>query len=208
METLSNTAKQEKNKLSTDSVFLIALDIRIPDVTEVIRIVNNNENIVWNGKTYQAFPFELKEFNEATSGEVSEFTLEVGNANNVIGTYIRQYDAYVKNNGFQAITVSLHVLNTNNLSSALSEITHETTLTKPTVSYQNVTFLLGGINAYNKTIHRKMYKNNCAWNFKGVKCGYIGTATTCNKTLARCKQLSNQKRFGGFPTIGNRGISL
>lgn len=208
MENISQVAKEEKNKLNTDSVFLIALEITIPDVVDPIKIVNNNEDIVWNGVTYQAFPFEIEEFSDNTAGEITEFQIKVGNANNIIGSYLRVYDAYVKNNGFEPIQVSMSVINTNNLSSATPEIQHLTTLIKPSISYEQVTFTLGGVNAYNKTVHKKMYRNNCRFKFKSTQCGYSGSATTCNKTYSRCKELSNQTRFGGFPLIGNKGVSL
>lgn len=206
MQDLSNIAKAEKNKLNSNSVFLIALDITIPDVAETIHIINNNEDVVWNGTTYQAFPFTLDDIKETSSGEVSEFNLQVSNANNVIGTYVRQYDAYVKNNGFEAIDVTLSVINTNNLASATPEIQHKATLIKPTISREQVTFTLGGVNAYNKTVHNRMLRNGCRFRFKSVQCGYTGSATECNKTYSRCQELNNQTRFGGFPLIGNKGV--
>ncbi|MBI1776063.1 MAG: hypothetical protein HYR63_12020 [Proteobacteria bacterium] len=37
--------------------------------------------------------------------------------------------------------------------------------------------------------------------FKGPNCGYTGSETACNFTFARCQQLGNQLRFGGFPDL-------
>jgi phage-related protein len=39
-------------------------------------------------------------------------------------------------------------------------------------------------------------------------CGFYddGTETNCNRTFARCKELGNEERFGGFPAIGSYGI--
>ena len=34
--------------------------------------------------------------------------------------------------------------------------------------------------------------------FKGPQCGYAGSETECDRTLARCTALSNSARFGGF----------
>lgn len=34
-----------------------------------------------------------------------------------------------------------------------------------------------------------------------TECGYAGAETTCNKTFQRCRELLNQQRFGGFPSI-------
>jgi len=43
----------------------------------------------------------------------------------------------------------------------------------------------------------------CRWRFKGTECGYFGVPVpdTCTKTLARCIELNNVERFGGFPAI-------
>lgn len=206
MLTISDVAKYEKNKLTSDSVFLIALDITIPDVAEVIHIVNNNENITWNETEYIAFPFSIDEMNEGTSGEVSEFTLSVSNINNVIGNYIRQYDTYVKNNSFEPISVTISVINTNNLDSETPEVQHKTVLISPSLSRTNATFTIGGVNAYTKIVNSRMLRNACRWKFKGLQCQYSGIESKCNKTFLRCKELGNVARYGGFPTIGNKGV--
>lgn len=203
----SSQTIQDKNAIATDAVFLIALDIDIPTYP-TIRIVNNNEDITWNGNTYQQFPFELDEIRETSSGEIPEFTLNISNVNNVIGTYIRQYDAYVKNNGFEPILVSISVVNSKNLADPTPEIQHNTTLLKPSITRERVSFKLGGVNSYNKNVNSRMFRNSCRWKFKSNRCGYTGIETTCNKTFARCKELSNQLRFGSFPTISNKGVIL
>ena len=41
---LSNTTKTEKNKLNSNSVWLVMLEISIPSVPETLRIVNNNDD--------------------------------------------------------------------------------------------------------------------------------------------------------------------
>jgi hypothetical protein len=37
--------------------------------------------------------------------------------------------------------------------------------------------------------------------FKGPNCGYAGSQTECNFTAARCLELGNIARFGGFPDL-------
>ena len=41
----------------------------------------------------------------------------------------------------------------------------------------------------------------CSYVFKGTRCGYAGATTSCDHTLATCTALSNQTRFGGWPTL-------
>lgn len=60
MLSLSAIAKSEKNKMSTDGVFVLLLELRIPmDDVDPIYVCRNTEDITWNGKTWQAFPFEI-----------------------------------------------------------------------------------------------------------------------------------------------------
>jgi lambda family phage minor tail protein L len=40
-----------------------------------------------------------------------------------------------------------------------------------------------------------------AGKWQATECGYAGAETTCNKTFQRCRELANQRRFGGFPSI-------
>ncbi len=41
----------------------------------------------------------------------------------------------------------------------------------------------------------------CTYTFKGSRCAYAGATTSCDHTLATCTVLSNQTRFGGWPTL-------
>jgi hypothetical protein len=47
----------------------------------------------------------------------------------------------------------------------------------------------------------RFMKDFCFKQFKGVECGYAGATTTCNRTLAACRALNNQVRYGGFPGL-------
>jgi len=51
---------------------------------------------------------------------------------------------------------------------------------------------------------------SCRWKiFKGTECGYAGAETECDRSYARCDELSNTDNFGGFrwlPSIQNKSI--
>jgi len=38
------------------------------------------------------------------------------------------------------------------------------------------------------------------------RCGYTGSETSCDRSYARCKELNNSKRFGGFIGVGATGF--
>lgn len=56
---LSATAVASMNSQQTGEVWLILLTITHPDLPATLRFVNNNEDIVSNGQTFTAFPFEI-----------------------------------------------------------------------------------------------------------------------------------------------------
>lgn len=204
---ISNIAKVEKNKLSTNSVFLVMLEINIPSVEETIRIVSNTEDIVWNSHTWQKFPFEPEEIQESANAERSEFTIKVSNVNNIIGQYVRQYDVYIKQNGYEAVECVLYVVNSKDLENTNPLTSHNLTLTKSSLDHFEVRFTVGARDTYNSRIpNTRMFPNNCRYRFKSIECGYAGAQIDCDNTLSRCRELNNSGRFGGFPAIGNKSV--
>ena len=218
---LSSTAITEKNLLATDSIWYIALEITIPGVGTPVRVVANNENITWDGETWIAFPFEIEEIGEESKGEVPEVNLRVSNVSRTMETYLQDFDAYTKTNGYTPITVAIYCLNSKNLASATPESVHYFELIQPKTDPLWATFRLGAANPFNKRFPRhRLLKNHCRFIFKGALCGYSGSGTTCDKTLTTCRtftdsayhdppdSLGNAKRYGGTPGVGSGGIRL
>ena len=208
---LSLTAIQEKNKLGTDSVFAVLLDITIPGIAEHIMITSNGDDIVWVGDTYLAFPFEIGELNEDGKGELPQWVITLDNRQRVIEQYLQQYDNYLKANGIDGneIKCVCHVVNTKDLANPEAVKTVYFELSQPTTTPETATFTLEADSPFNITApKRRFIKSFCYWKFKGVECGYTGAQTTCDKTLTRCKELVNSTRFGGFPGVGNGGVRL
>lgn len=206
---LSTTTKLEKNKLNSDSVWLSMLEISIPSVAETLRIVNNNDDVNWNGQTWIKFPFELDEISQTSNAETSQFQIKVGNVKNIIGQYIRQYDAYVKTNGFESITVTLYIVNSKDLANTTPVYSTNLILTTSSLNHLEVSFTVSARDLYRaRTPLTRMFPNSCSSKFKSTLCGYTGAETYCNKTLSRCRQLANSNRYRGFPAIGNSGVSI
>lgn len=206
---LSNITKTEKNLLNSNSVWFTMLEIKIPSVTETLRIVNNNEDVTWKGFTWLKFPFELDEISQTANAETSQFQIKVGNVKNIIGQYIRQYDVYVKTNGFESIKVTLYIVNSKDLANPTPVYTTNLILTTSNLNHLEVSFTVSARDLFRaRTPQTRMFPNSCRFKFKSTLCGYTGSATQCNKTLSRCRELQNSKRFGGFPAIGNKGVSI
>mgnify|MGYP003394431837 CR=1 FL=1 len=210
---LSSIAISEKNKLVADSVFLVALKITIPGIVNPVRIVNNSENVTWLGETWVAFPFTINEISEAT-GEVPRVDIQISNVSRVMDVYLEFYDAYIKANGYTPITVNIYVINTAVIANngyADPEVEHIFELKQPKADSKWATFTLGASNPYNRRFpQNRILKNHCRFRFKGTDghCGYTEAETSCNHTLARCRELINSPRFGGFPGVGKGGFEV
>lgn len=215
MLTLNSIAIQEKNKLASDSVFCVALEITIPNIVETIKVVGNSEDVVWNGATWTAFPFEIEEISDVSSGEVPRVDVRVANVNRVFEAYLQDYDTYCKTNGFSPIEVSIYVINTAVIADnpvADAEVEHQFELKQPKTNSQWATFTLGASNPFSRRFpQNRILKNHCRFRYKGSdgRCGATtATFTTCSHTLTACRQRNNSVRFGGAPGVGSGGFDV
>lgn len=200
MLSISAVSRAEKNKLSTDSVFLIMLEIQLPSV---VRLVYNNEDITWKGNVWQSFPMKLGEANEESNGSDPNLSVQVDNVAQGMTYYVE--DA----KGAVGTPVILRVVNSENLPNGEADLEEYYVVTECKVNEQWVTFTLG--NEYSARTRRPLYrymKNNCPFAYKGLRCGYSGGIASCQHTLQDCRNHGNSERFGGFPGIDQKGVYI
>lgn len=196
MLTLSEAGIIEKNKLATDGVWLLAVEAQIPDNT--LYLVNNTENVTLGGKEYTAFPFSLEDISE-DGKELPNVKLTVSNVTGTIQRYVEE------NNGLGGMKVVLRVYHTR--IPDVAEVEEHFVVTGVTCDVEWVTFTLGTDFSFTRRFPPvRMMKDYCPFKFKGVECGYKGSAQKCNKTLKRCRELGNNTRFGGEATIPQGGL--
>ena len=196
MLALSEASIIEKNKLSTDGVWLLALEAQIPGNT--LYLVNNTEDVTLGGQRYVAFPFSLEDITE-DGKELPNVRLTVSNATGTIQRYVE------RNNGLGGMKVVLRVYHTSIPDAA--EVEEYFVVTGVTCDVEWVTFTLGTDFSFTRRFPPvRMMKDYCPFKFKGVECGYRGAAQQCNKTLKRCRELGNNIRFGGEATIPQGGL--
>lgn len=212
MRTLSSIAIVEKNKLVTDSVFIVLMAITVPGLGSPIRITSNNETVSWQGYSWTPFPFDMDELVEESKGEVPQIVVKVGNVSRAMEQYLQDYDSYCKTNGFSPISCDIYVVNSKNLGSATPEVQHTFDLKQTGTNAEWASFTFGANNIWNRRAPlNRIMRNQCRWIFKSTECGYAGATTTCNKTLSACRAMtggSNSVRFGGFPGVGNKGVRI
>lgn len=201
---LSTAAILEKNALANTGAWLILIEIVFPDATTV-RVCSNTENVVWpsgGGDTYVAFPFELEEYGDSAKGERPKVTVKIGNPSRVMEAYMEA------GNGGVGAEVALRVVHSAHLDLSDAELELDFICVDARADSQWAYFTLGAnVLADKRWPRNRIFKGFCRYKtFKGTQCGYAGAETVCDRTLTRCRELSNSERFGGAPGVGRRGI--
>ena len=200
----------EKNRLETEYVWLIFLDIVLPDGTPLY-LVRNNEDTTFISTVYTAIPFTLEPTKENSKGVIPTVSLKISNVTRVIQAYMEAQ------NGGVGSDVKVRVLNSKDLSGGtdLAELELDFTVLSSHSDTKWVTFLLGAGSPLNKRFPLDRYiASHCRFRFDNLPgkeglspdCGYSGVETTCNRTLSDCQDRNNSARFGGFMGLGKGGV--
>lgn len=201
LPSLAAVAALEKNKIATTNAFLILIEVQFEGTT--IRVVNNNQDIEWpagSGQVWVSFPFRLGDITEDSRGELPSWQLKISNVSKTMERYLEQYK------GGTDVKVVLRVVMSEHLDLA-EPVIHETFSVENTSSDALWSmFNLGPAFSTKQRFPPETYRKNfCQFKFKGIRCGYNGSAAECNKTLKRCRELGNSVRFGGEPGISGEG---
>lgn len=191
------------SKADQTSPWLILLDVVLPD-SSVLYLVNNNEDIVFQGNTYLAFSFSFSGHGQDSKGKIPSVTITMSNVTGVIQQYMEA------NNGLVGCPVTLRLVHVDHLAEDYSSLTLNLEILAPSANAKTASFVLGPPNPLKKRFPVDQYiAMHCRFAFKtDPRCGYTGTATECNRTLDQCRALGNSGRFGGHPGLDGRGVRL
>jgi hypothetical protein len=203
---LSLGAVVEKNLIASDKAYLVCLEIDVRDpstnvVHEVIRIVNNTEDVTVNSSVYSAFGFSIDLKSE--SGGQPTVGISIEDVTRAIHAKMQAYGGGI---GFY---VRIMIVSENDLSSPPEIVENFEVISSSTSDYM-ISWTLGTQNLLaRKFPNRRQLKDRCTWEFKGEQCGYAGADATCDYSLQGangCGVKNNSKRFGGFPGIRSNGM--
>jgi phage-related protein len=206
-KSLSVASVVEKNRLSSDTPWLICLDIDVidpatSDKVETLHIVRNTEAITFNGFEYQPanFDIELKE----ESGSQQSIKLGI---KDYTGTVQRRMQDYGGGVGFN---VGIMVVNAGALNQPPEIVENFEVVGAESGNYE-CTFSLGAENNIARTFpRRRQTKDYCQWRYKGEQCGYTGSMPSCDLSLKGangCAAHQNVIHFGAFPGINSRDVN-
>ena len=191
----------EKNKLFSGGAFLELLKIVMSENSQTLRIVNNNEDVIWDGQTWQKFQFQAGDFSESNEGETPQVTVKVSNILRAVQGHVENTDK-----GLVGDVVSYYLIHSDNLLENTPVISQNFTILGVKCDENWVEFLLGAENFFLRAFPINMYKRMiCRYKspdgFKGIRCGYSGGESLCDRTFSTCISYGNQARFGGQPSI-------
>jgi len=199
---------ERKNLLGDTGAWIVLLEVIIPPMgglteKEILRFASDNRKdyVRWNGYDWVCFPFDIDTIGESSKNEVPKIVVKVSNINRMVQYYVEQA------NGGVGATVNLYVVHSEHLDVVNNVPKWTFDVNGTSTDEEWCRFELGASSPYNMNFPKhKVLKNFCRWEFKSVECGYTGSATECDRSLTRCKELNNTERFGNCPGVGRRGL--
>ena len=203
---ISTEAIREKNRVRSQGVFLLLLEVVYDQAVDPARFVWNTEDVVWGGYTWHRAAFDLGEISETKESELPSVDLVVYDILRVLIPALADYAGAVGSG------VWIRWINT--------EVTEPTALVEEYLEITDVdvsgagriNFKLGADNiASHRSPADRFLKEYCRYGprhggFKGPFCGYQGDETWCDRSYARCDALGMARRFGGQLGVGQSGI--
>lgn len=201
-KTLDSVFTSEKNKQENQPVVLFTL-FDYDGASNDLNLVNAQENVTFSGVEYQAFPIKFETIPENSQGEVDVIKIKVANVSRVFESYLQTYDLREKK-------IRIRIVWSNQLAEAGAYLDYNFY-----IEYYSSTANSVELTCTTKTdvvdyvLPTGLYlRTHCRYKtFKDANtCGYAGAETSCNRTFQRCRELGNQERFGGFPSIPTRRL--
>lgn len=171
--------------------------------SERLSLVNNNEDITFNGVLYYAFSFNYEQPSESGKGEIPTVTISVSNVSRIVQGYVELYEGGVGS------VVVMTVVNAGLLAENYAELTTNFTVLGSKCSAQWVAFSLGSANPFNKRFPPDIYSaQHCRFKYKGPHCKYAGIIAACDHTFDDCRLHYNEVNFGGHLGLDGRGARV
>lgn len=196
----------EKNKLSSQHAWLVALDIEVKspefnDPIETLRLVNNTEDIVVGGNTYTAASFDIELKQEA--GTAPEVNLSIVDLSRAVQARMQEYGGGI---GFNVI---VSVFSAADLTQP-PELQEFFQVIGANAANYRASFQLGAENPVSLNFpRRRQLRDFCSWRYKSPECGYTGNLPSCDLSLQGengCAKHNNTVRFGSYPGLNSRNF--
>lgn len=162
--------------------------------------------VVWSGQVYEPRGMSYQKIQKRRGLETDTFTITLDNIDDALISWAATADQ----RGY--ITTAYKALAWPNLDAngriqlvggtAIQLFTGKNTAFKASEEFELA--VTANLDFHRQRAPRAMQDVSCRFRFKDANCGYTGAATECNYTKARCKELNNFARFGGFPDLNSK----
>ena len=193
---LPKDMKQDLATPNTGGVWMWLCEFVVPNYA-VQRIARNTEEVEYANKFYDPFNIDVGEQVLAGDGSIPRVSLRVAqDVNKVMETIINETQG-----GLDA-EVKLIKVNSKFLNEPIPALEADYDLLIAESDSEWVTFTLGIPNSLTQRIPLELYMSNACSEatptlFKGVKCQYTGSDTSCLGTLEDCRKKNNAEHFRG-----------
>ncbi|KLV10187.1 hypothetical protein C9I92_21865 [Photobacterium ganghwense] len=188
----------DKSKLASKEAFVPLFTVRMDVNGELtsIYIARWIEDIEYKGNTYLAANFDF-EFQQS-EGEMTTASITGHDSTGQIQRLIES------SRGAAGSEVQIDIVNTMTLDRE-PEFTEVLSISDTSVKGGDISFKLEMPDYLRVRYPRRIaYREYCSWFFKDERCGYKGSAQTCDYSLNGrngCIAKGNSANFGGFPSI-------
>ena len=162
-------------------------------------------SVTFNSQAYTAFPITHNSIGENTVGEIDKINISLGNVSRYIQGYLETYD-------FRGLKVDIKTVFADHLADTDAVITETYYIDSYGSDQSDVVFnLTSKFDVLNVQVPiRKFTRNQCPWGYNSDECNVSSVDfvayPACGRTLADCRLRNNSSRFGGFPSIPDRGV--
>lgn len=185
--------------------------------------LNASGNLTATEQLYTGLPIKRSDLSTNTQGEVSGVTVTIPNTDRAMESIIQNYN-YLRGcdihiiAGFAKYLPSGSTIYHIGTTADKNSFQKERLYVDNTVSDENVVSFTCKPKFTIKSIPlpRRKFTRLCWWakdnGFGGTECGanatQVASWVTCDGTLTDCKKRKNAERFGGFPGVPRRGITI
>ncbi len=186
--------------------------------------LDSNGNTTTATQLYTGLPIGLDSVKTEISGEISNINVSIPNTNRVVESFIQTQD-YLRGKEIYILTAFAKHLPTGSSSRHIGTLPDKNAIMKEklfvdstTSDDQAVTFSCKPkFTIKHVQIPGRTFARECSWALNGryvaSECDPLGSVNiasfaTCDGSLDNCKQRHNVKRYGGFPSIPRKGITI
>ncbi len=161
------------------------------DISATYRLVQNNEDITYQGKTYTRFPVKMEPFVQEGTGQLPQMKLYLSNVQLILQGIVEYY------NGGVGSFVKLTFVSHGNLDEDHTLLEKHFTVKSVSCDEKWIVLTISVPDPLLKNFPLNSFTpNHCRWGFRSVECAYSGSESVCEHTRKACKELNNEINFG------------